>query len=145
MEKIMKATCTWLKELGAQIVETDYVCAAGCADVVYIEGGELAFASIEMKEEGQPIKEHSEDAYRAQMQAVAACYLKSHDAQGRKVRFDHIGVMPFGANMASFTRLTDIFATTFDNNPKQGMAAKRTENSKSTNPSKAKKHREYER
>jgi Holliday junction resolvase-like predicted endonuclease len=136
------AVCNWLKGLGAQIIETEYVCDAGCVEAVCIDDGELVFTAIKTKGDLELTNEPNDDGFKAQMKAVAASYLQSHDAQDRKIRFDLISVKHSGTGMALLVRRTDIFPS---NSVKRDLATKRTTSNKSNTPNNAKGRKDHGR
>jgi putative endonuclease len=87
--------CTFLKHSGAKILERNWRCQAGEADVIAREGDDLVF--IEIKTRTSHSAGFPEDAVnrekRRRYEKIAMEYLFSHDLPSVHVRFDVMALL----------------------------------------------------
>ena len=103
--------CIYLAESNAQIIERNWSCKAGEADIIVREGDDLAF--IEVKTRSSIYAGFPEDAVtrqkRAKYEKIALQYLASHSQPTSRVRFDVIAVVLTGENQALLRHHRDAF------------------------------------
>ena len=103
--------CTYLADNNAQIIERNWSCKAGEADIIAREGEDLAF--IEVKTRSSVHAGFPEDAVtrrkRIKYEKIALLYLASHSQPTTRVRFDVIAVVMTGDNEALLCHHRDAF------------------------------------
>ena len=94
------AAARYLELKGYEIVDQDWPCEAGVADIVaYDVDGTLAFVEVGVSGDGFA-DFGCEAAKRRLFEAVALAYLGEHDVDDVPVRFDVIGIVPVGGDRA---------------------------------------------
>jgi putative endonuclease len=105
--------CQFLEGRGAQVVERNWRCQAGEADVIAREGGDLVF--VEVKTRRSDSAGFPEDAVdhekRRRYEKIAMEYLFSHDLPSARVRFDVIALLLSGDNKAFLRHHRDAYGT----------------------------------
>lgn len=97
-----KAALRYLERRGFEVLDTNWTCPFGEADVVAFDGDSLCFIEVKTRrgaEKGFP--EEAVDARkRAKYEKVAACYLREHAYVDVHVRFDVIAILVLGSDRA---------------------------------------------
>lgn len=90
-----EAAARFLLRQGYEILERNWTCFAGEADIIARIGKTLCF--VEVKTRSQIQKGFPEEAVgarkRDRYERIAACYLKTYDACDIRVRFDVISIL----------------------------------------------------
>ena len=104
--------CLYLTDNGAQILERNWNCSAGEADIIVREGEDLAF--VEVKTRSSLNAGFPEDAVtrqkRVRYEKIALQYLSTHAHPTSRVRFDVIAVVLTGENQAMLRHNRDAFS-----------------------------------
>lgn len=89
------AAVSFLQRRDIDVVETNWTCPAGEADIIAREGSALCF--IEVKTRTQVEKGFPEEAVdarkRQRYERIAAFYLRDHATEDVRVRFDVISIL----------------------------------------------------
>lgn len=89
------AAVRFLKRRGLDILETNWSCFAGEADIIALDEGDLCF--IEVKTRSQVEKGFPAEAVdarkRERYERIAACYLQTYGDAEARVRFDVISIL----------------------------------------------------
>lgn len=90
--------CHYLKENGIEILECNYECPFGKADIVALEDDTLIFAEVKTRSEGfHGLPEYAATAAkRTNREKIATSYLVQNERPSGKVRFDVIAVQMMG-------------------------------------------------
>ncbi|MDR1185242.1 MAG: YraN family protein [Coriobacteriales bacterium] len=87
--------CTYLRNQGAEIIERNWKCQAGEADVIIREGDDIVF--VEVKTRSSDSAGFPEEAVnlkkRRRYEKIAMEYLFSHDLPTARVRFDVLALL----------------------------------------------------
>ena len=87
--------CMYLANIGTEIVERNWQCQAGEADVIARDGEDLVF--IEVKTRSSNAAGFPEEAVgqkkRHRYEQIAREYLFSHDVSSARIRFDVLALM----------------------------------------------------
>jgi putative endonuclease len=87
--------CAYLKNQGAEIIERNWKCQAGEADVIVREGDDIVF--VEVKTRSSDSAGFPEEAVdykkRRRYEKIAMEYLFSHDLPAARVRFDVLALL----------------------------------------------------
>jgi putative endonuclease len=87
--------CTFLEGRGVEIIERNWKCQAGEADVIAREGSDLVF--IEVKTRTSEVSGFPEEAVsrrkRQRYEKIATEYLFTHDLPSARVRFDVVALL----------------------------------------------------
>lgn len=83
-----------LRNLGYEILETNYRCPLGEIDLVAREGGAVVFVEIKTRRSRSlgEAKEAVHKKKQGQLSRVALAYLKSKNLWGAKARFDVVAI-----------------------------------------------------
>ncbi|MDR1357782.1 MAG: YraN family protein [Coriobacteriales bacterium] len=128
---------SYLEGQGAQVMEQDYTCEAGCVDLVFMEDGEMAFCTVKARQGLAMPEEDMTQKARSQMETVAAHYLANHDVPSCRVRFDVVKLSLLGEGKAFLCHHRDAFGS-----PSVPDAARAADAPK---PARHKRTRAYER
>lgn len=89
-----ESAALFLHRQGYDILERDWACEAGCADIIcrHGENGTLVFAAVQSKRGGFP----SERAplSREQWEGIALAYLAKSELRDAVIRFDAVDIVP---------------------------------------------------
>ena len=90
-----EAACRYLEQKGMQIIERNWKCQSGEADIVTRDGKDLVF--VEVKSRTSETYGLPEDAItlkkRQRYERIALDYLFSHDLPSTQIRFDVIALV----------------------------------------------------
>lgn len=105
------AAARFLRRRGIEVVETNWVCPAGEADIIARDDEVLCF--IEVKTRSQAEKGFPSEAVdarkRDRYERIAACYLQTCDDVDMKVRFDVISILVLSEHRAFLRYHVDAF------------------------------------
>jgi putative endonuclease len=102
----------YLKETGIELIERNWECEAGNADLIIKEDNELVFVEVKTRR-GATVafpKETITAQKRARSERIALNYLATHNLASSKIRFDIISVILMGENKAMIRHHRDAFA-----------------------------------
>lgn len=106
-----QAAVRFLKSKGFDILETNWTCFAGEADIIAREGNTLCF--IEVKTRSQLHKGFPAEAVdarkRDRYERIAACFLRTYHACDIRVRFDVISILVLSEHHAFLRFHTNAF------------------------------------
>lgn len=97
-----RAAVRFLEAKDYEILDTNWTCFAGEADIVCLDGDTLCFVEVKTRRgttTGFP-EEAITSRKRARYEKIAGCYLKEHDLVDLRVRFDVISIMVIAENRA---------------------------------------------
>jgi putative endonuclease len=84
----------YLTNNGAEVIEREWKCDTGIADLIIKEADDIAF--VQVKTRGAAATGFPEDAIskttRAKLENLALTYLVSHDIPSARIRFDTIAI-----------------------------------------------------
>ena len=105
------AAARFLHRRGIEVVETNWTCPAGEADIIARDDATLCF--IEVKTRSQAEKGFPSEAVdarkRDRYERIAACYLQTCDDVDVKVRFDVISILVLSEHRAFLRYHVDAF------------------------------------
>jgi putative endonuclease len=105
--------CRYLADNNASILERNWKCSAGEADIIARENDDLVF--IEVKTRSSIARGFPEDAVTAQKRGkyerIALHYLATHEQPSSRVRFDVIAVVLIGTQQVFLKHYRDAFGT----------------------------------
>lgn len=107
-----EAAARFLDRRGYEIVERNWSCAAGEADIVARDGEALVFVEVKTRsstEKGFPA-EAVDAAKRNRYERIAALFLKGYDVVDVQVRFDVISLVVVGPDRALIRHHINAFA-----------------------------------
>ena len=108
-----KAAARYLEHVGYEILEMNWTCPFGEADIVAREGNTLVFVEVKTRTSinmGFPIA--AIDARkRWRYERIAACFLQDMNVSGIPVRFDAIGLLVIADDRALVRHIRDAFGT----------------------------------
>lgn len=91
------ATC-FLQRREYEILDRNWKCIAGEADIVALQDDTLCFIEVKTRKDAQKgfPSEAVDMRKRSRYERIAACYLKDHDYADVRVRFDIIAILVLG-------------------------------------------------
>lgn len=92
------AAAAYLRASGYEILERNWRCDGGEADIIAMDGTDLVFLEVKTRsslKQGFP-EEAVTPAKRQRYERIAAYYLKDHDTPTLPLRFDVIGILVLG-------------------------------------------------
>ena len=97
-----RAAQRFLERRGYQIVERNWTCEAGEADLIALDDDCLVFVEVKTRmDEDRGLPEEAVGAEkRKRYERIAASYLKTTSYEDIQVRFDVIGILVLGPNRA---------------------------------------------
>jgi putative endonuclease len=104
-ERGEELACSYLKGQGVKIIERNWKCQAGEADVIALEGDEIVFVEVKTRSSvsaGFP-EEAVNHTKRRRYEKIAMEYLFSHDLPSARVRFDVLSLL-LSSNGKAFLR-----------------------------------------
>ncbi|CDD60147.1 uPF0102 protein Ccur_07020 [Eggerthella sp. CAG:298] len=95
------ATC-FLQRREYEILDRNWKCIAGEADIVALQDDTLCFIEVKTRKDAQKgfPSEAVDMRKRSRYERIAACYLKDHDYADVRVRFDVIAILVLGEGRA---------------------------------------------
>lgn len=108
-----EAACALLRRKGYVILERNWTCPAGEADIIALDDGCIVFVEVKTRagiERGLP-EEAVTAQKRARYERIAGFFLSQYDGPGARVRFDVIGVLALSRRRALARHLVNAFAT----------------------------------
>lgn len=95
------ATC-FLERREYEILDRNWKCIAGEADIVALQDDTLCFIEVKTRKDAQKgfPSEAVDTRKRSHYERIAACYLKDHDYADVRVRFDIIAILVLGEDRA---------------------------------------------
>lgn len=108
--------CHYLNDNGIKILERNWECNSGMADIVALEGETLVFMTVITRPQGQSgLPEYPISAdRRLQQEMIAISYLESHQRPSSRVRFDVIAVKMTGEQQCLLRHHRDAFGAGSD-------------------------------
>lgn len=107
-----RAAVRFLKNRGFEILETNWVCFAGEADIIALDGSTLCFVEVKTRtgvQKGFP-SEAVNAKKRDRYEKIAACYLQTYHETELCVRFDVILILVLSDNHAFLRLHTNAFS-----------------------------------
>lgn len=107
-----RAAVRFLKNRGFEILETNWVCFAGEADIIALDGSTLCFVEVKTRtgvQKGFP-SEAVNAKKRDRYEKIAACYLQTYHKTELYVRFDVISILVLSDNHAFLRLHTNAFS-----------------------------------
>ena len=96
------AACRYLRLRGCEILERNWICPAGEADIIALDGGELVFVEVKTRtnlRKGFP-SEAVDQKKRQRYEKIACWYLNEKWFTDMPVRFDIIALVVMGHDRA---------------------------------------------
>lgn len=89
------AAARYLKRRGLEILDRNWTCYAGEADIIALDGDVLCFIEVKTRsQERTGFPSEAVDARkRDRYERIAACYIKVHDYIDMRVRFDVVAIL----------------------------------------------------
>ncbi len=97
-----EAAAKYLKRRGFEILQCNWRCFAGEADIIALQEDTLCFVEVKTRssvEKGFPA-EAVDQPKRERYERIAACYLKEHPYEDLRIRFDVISILVLGPDRA---------------------------------------------
>ena len=107
-----RAATHFLERKGFEILETNWSCFAGEADIIALDGSTLCFVEVKTRtgvQKGFPA-EAVDAKKRARYEKIAACYLQHYEKTDICVRFDVISILVLSKNRAFLRLHTNAFS-----------------------------------
>ncbi|MDD6785741.1 MAG: YraN family protein [Eggerthellales bacterium] len=108
-----EAAVRFLERHGYQIVERNWRCTAGEADIIALDGDVLVF--VEVKTRSNIDKGYPEEAVtkekRERYERISAYYLRDAEYVDMRFRFDIIAILVLGNNKANLRHHINAFGT----------------------------------
>lgn len=97
-----KAAACFLERREYEILDHNWKCIAGEADIVALQDDTLCFIEVKTRKDAQKgfPSEAVDTRKRSRYERIAACYLKDHDYADVRVRFDIIAILVLGEDRA---------------------------------------------
>lgn len=105
------AACELLRRKGYHIIERNWTCPFGEADIIALDEGCLVFVEVKTRAGvscGLPT-EAVTPRKRQRYERIAACYLSRYDGMDSTVRFDVIGIQVFANGRALARHVVNAF------------------------------------
>ena len=105
------AAARFLDRRGYDVIEVDWTCAAGCADIVAMDGNAIVFVEVctrSAEDMGMPEERTSEED-RSRRERVAAMYLAGVGVVDVTVRFDVVSIVVVSSEKALIRHHIDAF------------------------------------
>jgi len=103
--------CIYLSDNGFTIIERNWKCYAGEADIIAVEDGILVFVEVKTRSEsylGLPEYAVTEEK-RVRYEKIAICYLEKHKRPSGQLRFDVIAICMTGEQQCLLRHHRDAF------------------------------------
>lgn len=102
------AAASFLRKRGYKIIEQDWRCPEGGADIVAKSDGAFVFADVVSRDGNRPFEAESVVSAEKDSRIEAACaFMRERGEHSGDMRFDTVLVTFFGAERAILTRWTD--------------------------------------
>jgi len=97
-----EAAACFLERREYEILDRNWKCIAGEADIVALQDDTLCFIEVKTRKDAQKgfPSEVVDTRKRSRYERIAACYLKDHDYADVRVRFDIIAILVLGEDRA---------------------------------------------
>lgn len=97
-----EAAACFLERREYEILDRNWKCIAGEADIVALQDDTLCFIDVKTRKDAQKgfPSEAVDTRKRSRYERIAACYLKDHDYADVRVRFDIIAILVLGEDRA---------------------------------------------
>lgn len=97
-----EAAACFLERREYEILDRNWKCIAGEADIVALQDDTLCFIEVKTRKDAQKgfPSEAVDTRKRSRYERIAACYLKDHDYADVRVRFDIIAILALGEDRA---------------------------------------------
>lgn len=97
-----EAAACFLERREYEILDRNWKCIAGEADIVALQDDTLCFIEVKTRKDAQKgFPSEAVDTWkRSRYERIAACYLKDHDYADVRVRFDIIAILVLGEDRA---------------------------------------------
>lgn len=97
-----EAAACFLQRREYEILDRNWKCIAGEADIVALQDDTLCFIEVKTRKDAQKgfPSEAVDTRKRSRYERIAACYLKDHDYADVRVRFDVIAILVLGEGRA---------------------------------------------
>lgn len=97
-----EAAACFLERREYEILDRNWKCIAGEADIVALQDDTLCFIEVKTRKDAQKgfPSEAVDTRKRSRYERIAACYLKDHDYADVRVRFDVIAILVLGEDRA---------------------------------------------
>lgn len=97
-----EAAACFLQRREYEILDRNWKCIAGEADIVALQDDTLCFIEVKTRKDAQKgfPSEAVDTRKRSRYERIAACYLKDHDYADVRVRFDIIAILVLGEDRA---------------------------------------------
>lgn len=107
------AAARFLERHGYEILERNWTCFAGEADIIARDGGYLVFVEVKTRstgEYGQPSEAVGKDK-RKRYRGIAACYVRDHEFDDLLLRFDVMSILVTSHDRARVIHNIDAFGS----------------------------------
>lgn len=107
------AAARFLERHGYEILERNWTCFAGEADIIARDGSSLVFVEVKTRshcECGQPSEAVGKDK-RKRYQGIAACYVQNFDSSDLMLRFDVVSILVTAHDRARVIHTIDAFGS----------------------------------
>jgi putative endonuclease len=88
----LKGAKQYLRSNGIEVIDESYSCDAGEIDIIFKDGNDLVFASVESSSSLILPDETITDSHRVKLELIAVNYLVSHDMPSCRLRFDVLSI-----------------------------------------------------
>ena len=97
-----EAAACFLERREYEILDRNWKCIAGEADIVALQDDTLCFIEVKTRKDAQKgfPSEAVDTRKRSRYERIAACYFKDHDYADVRVRFDIIAILVLGEDRA---------------------------------------------
>ena len=108
-----EAAAKFLQRRGFEVVERNWKCIAGEADIIALQDDTLCFVEVKTRSDVQKgfpseaVNERKRDRY----ERIAACYLKEHVYDDLRVRFDVISILVLNNDRAFLRHHVNAFGS----------------------------------
>lgn len=106
------AAARFLDRRGYEIVERNWTCPAGEADIIALDGDTVVFVEVKTRtslDKGLP-EEAVDDAKRAKYERIAAFYLKDYEDVDIALRFDIVSLLVLAPDRAMIRHHINAFS-----------------------------------
>ena len=108
-----EAAACFLERREYEILDRNWKCIAGEADIVALQDDTLCFIEVKTRKDAQKgfPSEAVDTRKRSRYERIAACYLKDHDYADVRVRFDIIAILVLGEDRAFLSHHLNAFGS----------------------------------